>query len=201
MQFGTGPRDHFELNSDLLFSKYNSIAILSPRDKMFPLGSQDGTGLVSNVLLAMYGSLITTSTLVNHSCSPTAYVDLSSKLPEQWCVRTTPAGLKAGEAITFFYPSTEWDMAQGFDCACGYDVSLRLFLQTILTVRDQESMLTVPRLELPEEDTRSEIYLAGRSRVKGHGQPAHPGAQRAAVRQHKARNTCSYLNSHSGYKI
>jgi hypothetical protein len=28
-------------------------------------------------------------------------------------------GLKAGEELTFFYPSTEWDMAQGFDCFCG----------------------------------------------------------------------------------
>lgn len=158
-----------------------------------------GLDLSRAVFHAQYSWLIMMPAIVNHSCSPTAYVDLSSKLPEQWCVRTTPAGLKAGEAITFFYPSTEWDMAQGFDCACGYDVSLRFFLQIILTVRDQESMLTVPRLELPEEDTRSKVYLAGRSRVEGHGQPAHPGAQRAAVRQHEARNTCSYLSGHSDY--
>lgn len=28
-------------------------------------------------------------------------------------------GLKAGEELTFFYPSTEWDMDQGFNCFCG----------------------------------------------------------------------------------
>jgi hypothetical protein len=28
-------------------------------------------------------------------------------------------GLKAGQELTFFYPSTEWDMDQGFDCFCG----------------------------------------------------------------------------------
>jgi hypothetical protein len=28
-------------------------------------------------------------------------------------------GLKAGEELTFFYPSTEWNMNQGFDCFCG----------------------------------------------------------------------------------
>lgn len=28
-------------------------------------------------------------------------------------------GLKAGEELTFFYPSTEWDMDQGFSCFCG----------------------------------------------------------------------------------
>lgn len=28
-------------------------------------------------------------------------------------------GLKEGDELTFFYPSTEWDMAQPFDCLCG----------------------------------------------------------------------------------
>ncbi|KAI6780299.1 uncharacterized protein J7T54_005401 [Emericellopsis cladophorae] len=29
-----------------------------------------------------------------------------------------PKGLKPGDELTFFYPSTEWDMAQPFDCLC-----------------------------------------------------------------------------------
>lgn len=29
------------------------------------------------------------------------------------------AGIKAGDELSFFYPSTEWNMAQGFDCFCG----------------------------------------------------------------------------------
>ena len=28
-------------------------------------------------------------------------------------------GLKEGDELSFFYPSTEWDMAQPFDCLCG----------------------------------------------------------------------------------
>lgn len=32
--------------------------------------------------------------------------------------------LKVGDALTFFYPSTEWDMARGFECACGADECL-----------------------------------------------------------------------------
>lgn len=28
-------------------------------------------------------------------------------------------GLKEGDELTFFYPSTEWKMAQPFDCLCG----------------------------------------------------------------------------------
>ncbi|WVW86079.1 hypothetical protein I302_108118 [Kwoniella bestiolae CBS 10118] len=75
VQFGSGQRDHLELNSDLLF--------------------------------------------MNHSCSPTAEIHLIPNHPDQWEVRTTSKGLKKGEGITFFYPSTEWDMAQGFECACG----------------------------------------------------------------------------------
>ena len=26
--------------------------------------------------------------------------------------------LKAGDELTFFYPSTEWDMSEGFNCEC-----------------------------------------------------------------------------------
>jgi hypothetical protein len=27
--------------------------------------------------------------------------------------------LKKGDALSFFYPSTEWDMDRGFGCLCG----------------------------------------------------------------------------------
>ena len=27
--------------------------------------------------------------------------------------------LKKGDVLTFFYPSTEWEMAQEFECGCG----------------------------------------------------------------------------------
>jgi hypothetical protein len=30
-----------------------------------------------------------------------------------------PRGLRPGDELTFFYPSTEWRMAQAFDCFCG----------------------------------------------------------------------------------
>lgn len=29
-----------------------------------------------------------------------------------------PRGLRPGDELTFFYPSTEWRMAQPFECAC-----------------------------------------------------------------------------------
>ncbi|KAI8931719.1 hypothetical protein NX059_011362 [Plenodomus lindquistii] len=53
---------------------------------------------------------------INHSCDPTLIFDM-----QRWEVRVNPdreEGLKEGDELTFFYPSTEWDMAQPFDCLC-----------------------------------------------------------------------------------
>ena len=50
---------------------------------------------------------------MNHSCAPTAIVD-TTKME----VRAAKP-IMQGTPVTFFYPSTEWDMAQPFDCNCG----------------------------------------------------------------------------------
>jgi hypothetical protein len=34
--------------------------------------------------------------------------------------------IAAGEELTYFYPSTEWDMAQPFVCLCGAPQCIRL---------------------------------------------------------------------------
>jgi hypothetical protein len=51
----------------------------------------------------------------NHSCQPSLVFDM-----ERWEVRVAEGrdGLKEGDELTFFYPSTEWDMAQPFECLC-----------------------------------------------------------------------------------
>ncbi|KAK5018914.1 hypothetical protein LTR16_001099, partial [Cryomyces antarcticus] len=52
---------------------------------------------------------------INHSCEPSLVFDM-----ERYEVRVVEdRDLKAGEPLTFFYPSTEWDMAQPFKCTCG----------------------------------------------------------------------------------
>jgi hypothetical protein len=52
---------------------------------------------------------------VNHSCAPSLVFDM-----QRWEVRvSSERDLKEGDELTFFYPSTEWDMAQPFDCLCG----------------------------------------------------------------------------------
>lgn len=49
----------------------------------------------------------------NHSCAPNIFFD-TAKL-EVVCLRP----VSPGDEMTFFYPSSEWDMAQPFDCCCG----------------------------------------------------------------------------------
>jgi hypothetical protein len=53
---------------------------------------------------------------INHSCRPTLIFDMT-----RWEVRVNPdlkEGLKKGDELTFFYPSTEWNMSQPFECRC-----------------------------------------------------------------------------------
>ncbi|TDX01505.1 SET domain-containing protein-lysine N-methyltransferase [Dinghuibacter silviterrae] len=49
----------------------------------------------------------------NHSCSPNIFFDTETM--EIVCLRD----VAAGEELAFFYPSTEWRMAEPFDCHCG----------------------------------------------------------------------------------
>jgi len=49
---------------------------------------------------------------LNHSCRPTAIV-----LTQQLEVRAWQE-LKIGQEVTFFYPSTEWEMVRPFVCLC-----------------------------------------------------------------------------------
>ncbi|PHH75660.1 hypothetical protein CDD82_4360 [Ophiocordyceps australis] len=51
---------------------------------------------------------------INHSCEPSLIFDMSNM-----AIFVGPRGLKPGDELTFFYPSTEWRMKQPFDCNCG----------------------------------------------------------------------------------
>jgi len=58
---------------------------------------------------------------VNHSCEPNIAFDLTSADKQKWHARAL-RDIDPGETITFFYPSTEWDMKQSFECQCGTPV-------------------------------------------------------------------------------
>lgn len=52
----------------------------------------------------------------NHSCDPNIFFDTTTM--QVICIKD----IRPGDEITFFYPSTEWDMAEPFACHCNaYD--------------------------------------------------------------------------------
>lgn len=57
---------------------------------------------------------------INHSCDPNVFFDTTAM--QLVCLKP----LQPGDEMTFFYPSTEWDMAQPFVCNCGTDRCLQL---------------------------------------------------------------------------
>ena len=50
---------------------------------------------------------------LNHSCAPSAIVNTDS------LTLVAARDLAAAEEVTFFYPSTEWEMTSPFTCLCG----------------------------------------------------------------------------------
>lgn len=56
----------------------------------------------------------------NHSCDPNAFFDTAKM--ELICLRE----INPGDEISFFYPSTEWEMAQPFVCNCGSEACIQL---------------------------------------------------------------------------
>jgi hypothetical protein len=56
---------------------------------------------------------------INHSCAPNVFFDTYA----MQIVALKP--IAEGDEMTFFYPSTEWDMAQPFTCFCGSNNCLR----------------------------------------------------------------------------
>ena len=57
---------------------------------------------------------------LNHSCRPNTHVDTTA------FTVTARRDIAAGEELTFFYPSTEWEMDRPFVCLCGAPQCVRL---------------------------------------------------------------------------
>ena len=52
-------------------------------------------------------------TYLNHSCVPNVFFDTTA------LALTAIRDIDVGDELSFFYPSTEWQMAEAFDCHCG----------------------------------------------------------------------------------
>ena len=57
---------------------------------------------------------------INHSCEPNVFFNTTTM--ELVCLKA----LQPGDELTFFYPSTEWEMSQPFVCNCGHTSCLQL---------------------------------------------------------------------------
>ncbi|MCP2259044.1 SET domain-containing protein [Streptoalloteichus tenebrarius] len=57
---------------------------------------------------------------LNHSCAPNTHIDVAAGK----VVALRP--IEVGEELTFFYPSTEWEMVGPFVCQCGTPDCIRL---------------------------------------------------------------------------
>lgn len=49
---------------------------------------------------------------INHSCAPNVHFDVDRSIV------VVIAPISVGDELTFFYPSTEWDMSEPFQCLC-----------------------------------------------------------------------------------
>jgi len=78
---------------------------------------QHGSGIDDNI------ELNSDLVYINHSCDPNVAFDLSSSDQSEWHLRALK-DIHPGDYLAFFYPSSEWDMAQSFNCRCKEPVCL-----------------------------------------------------------------------------
>jgi len=103
------------LNSLKLFEAEEIITELAPFTKVpRAMYTSVQCGSASGDNIELKSDLV----YVNHSCEPNVVLDLSSKDMSQWHMRALRQ-IRPGDPLTYFYPSTEWKMAQPFDCLCG----------------------------------------------------------------------------------
>lgn len=101
--FGSGASSLLDLPAGAVFAPINTA---TPGKKAYTTVQ---TGVDSHIEL--HSDLV----YCNHSCAPTLVFDMARM--EVRVVDDRP--LTVGDALTFFYPSTEWEMDQPFQCTCG----------------------------------------------------------------------------------
>lgn len=115
---------------------------------------------------------------LNHSCRPNTVVDTDNLLI--YAARD----IAVGEELTFFYPSTEWEMARPFACACGAAECVRIVVGAkFLSVDTLSRYYINPHIR----ELVSEALLQQPLPAKAMSTVAEPyvnGIQKPAVRLH-----------------
>ncbi len=92
--------DYFQ-QEDVICSFSNSIEVAVPTRFTVQIDNDKHVSLIPQVLEK-----------INHSCDPNVFFDVKTK--ELIALKE----IHTGDELTFFYPSTEWDMIQPFLCFC-----------------------------------------------------------------------------------
>lgn len=102
-EFASGAHSLIDAQAGSLFAPITGATLATKAYSTVQIGPTEHIELNSNLVYC------------NHSCAPTMEFD-AAKLE----VRVIKdRDLKVGDPLTYFYPSTEWDMAQPFKCNCG----------------------------------------------------------------------------------
>lgn len=107
------------IRSSELFGSYATSLVSLPAGTFFTRISHYIPAITKTYLTVENGSnthiyLNSDLAYINHSCTPSLEFDIS-----QMEVRVSRhRDLKEGDVLTYFYPSTEWEMAQEFSCQC-----------------------------------------------------------------------------------
>lgn len=118
---------------------YTTVQLGSGDDDHWELGGGDGSGNRDHKKPEK-----SPFTYLNHSCvRPTVWLDV-----ENWCFRAL-MDIEPNDELTFFYPSTEWEMAQPFDCWCDSEKSPKT-IQSYQCLRrvSGASRLSVQQIEI-----------------------------------------------------
>lgn len=102
--YSSSARSLISLPAGALFARITT-ATPAPADTYTSVGDGVGSRIELNSDLVY----------CNHSCDPSLVFDMA--LMEVRVADGRP--LQAGDALTFFYPSSEWAMVQPFRCECG----------------------------------------------------------------------------------
>lgn len=86
-----------------IFGTFESSEILTAPNK-YTVQVNDNTHIILNPEVLQY---------INHSCNPNVFFDTTTF--ELSALRD----IAKGDELTFFYPSTEWNMESPFNCFCG----------------------------------------------------------------------------------
>ncbi|RDW79086.1 uncharacterized protein DSM5745_05938 [Aspergillus mulundensis] len=105
--------------SDQAFGSFAISSVSLPAGTLFTkiTGATPSEKAYTSVQVSADSHIELNSDLVycNHSCDPSVVFDMEKM--EVRVVDERP--LSKGDPLTFFYPSSEWEMDQAFDCTCG----------------------------------------------------------------------------------